>query len=638
MVKIVDEMTAAGSGATIGPIMPLGAGCEVEKEKVDEMIRLSGDLGPGDVVVFLEQAGYFDFEDFNMAGSRRDYRLMADIVRETVARAVIRRNLDEVIRKRDGKWVLYAPNQGKKSRPKQIATFSTKLAAKRAELARFPPKDPEKLARLRKQIEKMLKDPKERAKEITKEIVDRDIFERAVLSSILQNDLRECFLNEGLFRKRRGSKYESFVKSLSKKAVKGDKEYQKFERNLSDVSGDEMVKKLREIGRDLNMTISAGEPKKHVDGKMYLPFSIKCDVEVKPIYLYVEDDRIKVEFGDEAVAALTRCSPESAGAIRSRLAMLGEGPADTNPRIAQVRGERDTHLDKIVSFLDNFLAKLTPLAMTSLKKLLVKKYRKIGVQEQVIREGSTRYEIQVMPDEERIISLAALEVPGLARHLQTRSGMLFVSPEGVQPLLDYLRSQGGSVVQSLIGQLSRRSGLRPAAPQTIPAHSSQVVERQPDLMSPEEFSSIYHQARDYPKNEVRAFVQEPIRGFPGKEVDPREWASELEPITPPAPTPEADRAARVRAQDIAGTAGVHHVGPTQWKVGSAERQGPKGPTLTRMTVLDPTQQERDPEMEDTESWFSDDFNEDVSRMKDLLRTECSFEENSESDGINEARI
>jgi hypothetical protein len=374
MSKIVDEMTAAGSGATIGPIQPLG----VEKEKVDEMLRVNPDLRHGDVVVFLENARYFDREDFNFAGRLQDYHGMAEIVRETVVRTAVKQRINEVVRKKDGKYVLFAPNSGKKHDAKPIATFSTKLAAKRAELAKFPPKDPKKLARLRKQIEKLLKDPKERTKDLRREMVDRDLFERAVISSVIQKDLREHTLAEGLFRKRHSNQYENFVKSLSRKAVRGDKDYQAKEKKLTDVSGGEMKQRLQQLEADLGMKIISGEAKKHVDGKMYLPFAINSDVEIKPIYLYVEDDRIKVEFGDEAIAALTKCSPEKANAIRAKLTMLGEGPEDANQNISQARGERDAHLEKIISFLDNFLAKLTPLAMTSLKKLLVKKFRKMG--------------------------------------------------------------------------------------------------------------------------------------------------------------------------------------------------------------------------------------------------------------------
>lgn len=483
MSKKVNEMTAAGSGATVGPIQPIG----VEKEKVDEMLQMNPDLKHGDVVVFLERAHHFDREDFGMAARFEDYHSMGELVRETVTRAAVQQRLTEVVRKKDGKYVLFAPNAGKKHNPKPIATFTTKLAAKRAELAKFPPKDPKKLERLRKQIEKLMKDPKERRKELTKEKVDRDLFERAVISAVVQKDLREHTLHEGLFRKRHSNQYENFVKSLSKKAVKGDKDYQALEKKLSDVSSAEMKGYVKELENELQMPIVAGEPKKHTDGKMYMPFSIKADVEIKPLYLYVEDDRIKVEFGDEAIAALTKVSPEAANTIRAKLSMLGEGPEDANPNVAQARGERDAHLEKIVSFLDNFLAKLTPLALTSLKKLLVKKYRKLGVSESVIRENSQYFEFQMLPDEQRLISRALERSPELANSVRLNKGMVFVSPQAVPQLLGALEAinqvlapVGDDSAQALITTISRRSGVK--SPQDVMSRKDKVSAQDKSMM------------------------------------------------------------------------------------------------------------------------------------------------------------
>lgn len=90
---------------------------------------------------------------------------MKEKVAEQLVRMLVRRKIAEVVRKKagGGGYVLYSPNKGKKKNPKPVATFPTKLAAKRAELARFPPKDPKKLTRLRKEVEKLMKDPKKRA-------------------------------------------------------------------------------------------------------------------------------------------------------------------------------------------------------------------------------------------------------------------------------------------------------------------------------------------------------------------------------------------------------------------------------------------------------------------------------------------
>src|SRR6185369_861182 len=82
-------------------------------------------------------------------------------------RKLVQHKVREVVRKRPGGggYALYAPNKGKKGKSKKAGEFPTKLAAKRAELARFPPKDPQKLSRLRKQVQRLSKDPRKAAEQ-----------------------------------------------------------------------------------------------------------------------------------------------------------------------------------------------------------------------------------------------------------------------------------------------------------------------------------------------------------------------------------------------------------------------------------------------------------------------------------------
>lgn len=90
---------------------------------------------------------------------------MKDDERMAAVREMIRNKVREVVRKKagGGGYTLYAPNPGKKGGSKPVGNFPTKMGAKRAELARYPPKDPGKLKRLRKDIEKTSKDPKKAA-------------------------------------------------------------------------------------------------------------------------------------------------------------------------------------------------------------------------------------------------------------------------------------------------------------------------------------------------------------------------------------------------------------------------------------------------------------------------------------------
>ena len=90
---------------------------------------------------------------------------MSDEQRMAAIRELIKNKVREVVRKKagGGGFVLYAPNKGKKGKARGVGTFPTKLGAKRAELARFPPKDPGKLKRLRREVDKLVKDPKKAA-------------------------------------------------------------------------------------------------------------------------------------------------------------------------------------------------------------------------------------------------------------------------------------------------------------------------------------------------------------------------------------------------------------------------------------------------------------------------------------------
>lgn len=90
---------------------------------------------------------------------------MTDEERMNAVREMIKAKVREVVRKKagGGGYVLYAPNKGKKGKAKSLGSFPTKLGAKRAELSRFPPKDPAKLKRLRREVDRLTKDPKKAA-------------------------------------------------------------------------------------------------------------------------------------------------------------------------------------------------------------------------------------------------------------------------------------------------------------------------------------------------------------------------------------------------------------------------------------------------------------------------------------------
>jgi hypothetical protein len=88
-----------------------------------------------------------------------------DSEREAFKEAV-RQMVREIVRKKEGGggYRLYPPNKGKKKKnQKPVGEFPTRFSAKKAELARFPPKDPEQLKKMRARIDRLSKDPKRRA-------------------------------------------------------------------------------------------------------------------------------------------------------------------------------------------------------------------------------------------------------------------------------------------------------------------------------------------------------------------------------------------------------------------------------------------------------------------------------------------
>ena len=393
MAKL-DEMGCAGSGATIGPIQPMGASPnppsgDEEKESVSEMLRYNNDLKPLHVVIFTRDSDFLMREEFTRYAAVEDYDSMADMVRESVARRAVRERMSEVVRKnkKTGKFILYAPNTGKKHTSKPVAEFSTKLAAKRAELAKFPPKDPEKLARLKKQVEKLLTDPKARAKEVMmKEVVSRDLFELALMSIVIGRDVKSCVLKEEWnFEdkpRQSGDEYQKFVKSFSKRAMNNDKDFQGEQENYKTAAEKALTSKAIEISKELGAEMKPLQaPKKHKDGKIYMPFSLtaKDQPELRPIFLYADGAKVKVRIGKEAKAALTTFTDANmADKVRSRLGNLNEEETPDDPNLAPAYGQMVDSTKGIYAFLDDFLSKLTPRAMAMLKQLWRTKYRKLG--------------------------------------------------------------------------------------------------------------------------------------------------------------------------------------------------------------------------------------------------------------------
>ena len=149
----------SGAGGVAGFQVPMGI--RQRKEKVDEVLAQHPDIGEGVALAFLGQLKDEEAEQIGNMLDVGDTTGVADRMRMHAVRELVRTKVREVVRKKPGGggYVLYAPNKGKKKKGKVSGNFPTRAGAKRAELARFPPKDPEKLQRLRKAIKRMAKKP-----------------------------------------------------------------------------------------------------------------------------------------------------------------------------------------------------------------------------------------------------------------------------------------------------------------------------------------------------------------------------------------------------------------------------------------------------------------------------------------------
>lgn len=391
----IEEMGMA-SGA--GFLAPLGAKPE-RKKKVEEMRLASGDLREAHLVAFMKNGTRVD--EFFAAIDGDKLSEAADIVREEVIRHAVRRKIAEVVRKKKGGggYVLYAPNRGKKHASKPVGEFPTRLAAKRAELARFPPKDPKKLQRLRKEIDRLMKDPKKRAEaelrsrktqgtdsgvrhqvhkppkhKVRKESVDRSMMEMVILRKIIS---RAILMNEALGPQQGQSQWDEFISKVSTKVLAADKGYKRVQAKMQLAQ----QKALQQAVGILKKNLGAGAQIKMAkgtdqSGKPETPFFIilgDMGSKLGPFKLSIDSGTPTVNVED-ATNSLTGVDPNVVKTVRGALAMAQDGMRNLNI-IQQAVAERDAFLQKMEGVVDKMLQSMSPLQISLLKRLLVTKYK-----------------------------------------------------------------------------------------------------------------------------------------------------------------------------------------------------------------------------------------------------------------------
>jgi hypothetical protein len=391
----IDEMSAGGgnSGANIsGFQLPIGA--KKRKDEIAECLTEAKDVNEAHAFVALRRMNEEQLLEFYDAIDFRQYEAAASMIREVVVRDAVRRKIREVVRKKGGGggYTLYAPNKGKKGPAHPVSTFPTKLAAKRAELARFPPKDPKKLRRLRKEVEKLLKDPKKRAEAEKRAMMVRGTdtpkhhkagharghhFESKILAKAIATTARQQ-LTEGLFKEEApGSAWDEFVKKVSDKSLKGDKGFQrvmgKMDQETQGVLGKALKMVQKEIGASAR--VKPLGTKKHGDGRTYTAFKLDTeDSSVGPVYIYSQNGVPRIEMSDEAKGAIAKVEPAVAKSIRAALA-TSQDALENIGNLKALTGERDAYLQNMESQLDRQISGMSPVQLSMLKRLLVKKYR-----------------------------------------------------------------------------------------------------------------------------------------------------------------------------------------------------------------------------------------------------------------------
>jgi hypothetical protein len=409
------------AGGVSGFQLPLGV--KQRKGALDRAVEEAGDITHGQVLLFLREAPLGRVAHMCELLDFFQYRPVADMVREHIVRKVIRSKIREVVRKKGGGggFVLYAPNKGKKTESKPVGTFPTKLGAKRAELSRFPPKDPGKLSRLRKQIAKLMKDPKKRADAekkardipgiditpsrrpkkrarrpnprpaapavpVKKEHFTRGDIEAALLSEVISRQVKAALtarvvLGEGLFREERaGSEWDEVIGKISDHVLKADHGYQRIQRKMQQATEASLGQAVRIIQKALGPEAKVKAAKKpgSENGKTFVPFHIQVEAAlVGPIYLYVDRGLPAIEMSDEAKNSLTKVTPGAGKAIDAAIGAAQRGLEKVSG-VQQATAERDAYLDKMEHSVDRMISSMTPLQISMLKMLLVKKYRSLS--------------------------------------------------------------------------------------------------------------------------------------------------------------------------------------------------------------------------------------------------------------------
>lgn len=338
--------------------------------EIKEALDKNKDIRKEHFDAFMARADEATKQRFNEAVKGSRHHEVFDIVREFFVREIVRRKLNEVIKKKvGGGYVLMSPKRkGKKAHA--MGTYSSRLAAQKAQFARFPPKDPVAKAKARERIAAAVANKKKKDK---KKNESMDVL-------ALRVAVRKMMV-ESLFREEKaGSEWDEYVSKLPKQIFSTDRKLSNLqkgiERKVESILEDALAHIAKAVGKKVKVK-SHGIKKNDAGGKTYLAFGCNVDgVSVDPIYIYVQGGVPKLEVSDNARAALTKIDPDQSKMFRADLVQVQERVLDHMDDLARAIESRDKYLMKIEAEVDKYLADLSGLQLTMLKRLLTMKYRK----------------------------------------------------------------------------------------------------------------------------------------------------------------------------------------------------------------------------------------------------------------------
>ena len=377
-------LAEAGVGSIAGFQVPIGI--RKRKKKVDEMLGLNDTLGVAEAIAYFSGLDEDSSKVVEGMLDESDYASLAEMIRggfaESALRAVIRNKVREIIRKKPGGagYILYAPNPGRKKGPKNVGEFPTKLAARRAELNRYPPHEPKKLASMRKDVEKLRKHPEKAAETEREYQKGRKRGKKESLERLVQD------ITESIFREeKRGSDWDEYVDKLSKQAVLSDKAFQGMQKNIAKRS----EKALKDASGTVKGALGSSGfevkekgVKKDVErGELYMEFYVGDSEgagEVGPFYLVISNGYPKIDVSENARGTMGKLDPERSRVLRAEMVAVQEDALDASDDVAKAVARRDEYLMKVEKKVDGFVADLNALEISMLKFTLANKYRKIS--------------------------------------------------------------------------------------------------------------------------------------------------------------------------------------------------------------------------------------------------------------------